>query len=395
MEYIDGKEKNGIKYDYTKIRKEFKKLKCPSYVYNPLHIPFDKTKWNIIMSERNRGKTTNLLLLGLVFNKLYGTTVIYMRTKEEMIMKKNIEKLFDAINEFNYPEKLTDGLYNKIVYNSRKWFYAKTDADGKIIEKSDNAICIDLSIDKAEVYKSALALPKADFIIFDEFIEKYYYPTQFLDLTNLLSTLIRSRRSAHIFLSANSIDRNTMWFRELMINDELDDMEQGDTKIITTAKGTHVYVEILGHKDKEARKTQNEITKLYFGFENEKLSAITGDETWAVANFPHTPDKFKILNKKHYLEFNNKLVNMEVCLDTENGVNFINCHYATKTYDDSVIYSMEFNLDKRYRNGFGFTRGDNYIWEKFKRDRFTYADNSVGALIERYYEIARKQKFRN
>lgn len=395
MNYIEGKEKFGIDYDYQKIRKEYKKLKCPSSVYNPLHIPFEKTKWNIIMSERNRGKTTNLLLLGLIFNKLYHTTVIYIRTREEMIMKKNIEKLFDAINEYKYPEKLTDGRYNTIVYNSRKWYYAVVDENGKITEKSEEVICLDLSIDKAEVYKSALALPKADFIILDEFIEKYYYPNQFMDFTSILSTLLRSRKSGHIFLSANSVDRNSMWFRELMIDSDLDDMKQGDTKIITTTYGTNVYLEILGHKDKAERKIQNDITSLYFGFDNEKLSAITGNDTWAVASFPHTPEKFKILDKTHYLDFNNKLVNLEVCEDKETGSQFVNCHYATKTYDDSVIYTIDFNLDRRYRNRFGWSRLDQWIWEKFKIDKFTYSDNSVGALIERYYELARKMIYRN
>ena len=40
-------------------------------------------------------------------------------------------------------------------------------------------------------------------LIFDEFIEKYYYPSQFLDLCQLLSTIIRKRQSPLFFLSAN------------------------------------------------------------------------------------------------------------------------------------------------------------------------------------------------
>ena len=60
LEYIDGESKNGIKYDWGLIREEYLKLNvpCPMY-YDPLKMPIPETKWNIIMSERSRGKTSD------------------------------------------------------------------------------------------------------------------------------------------------------------------------------------------------------------------------------------------------------------------------------------------------------------------------------------------------
>lgn len=392
-EYIDDDRLNGLEYDFTAIKKEFKKLKIPADVYNPSHLPLQDCKWFITMSERARGKTTNLLLLGLCFRKLYGTQIQYLRTREIMITKKNIETMFSNIvaSDQHYVQKLTDDKYNNIVYKARKFYYANTDADGNIIDIDETACCVCLSIDKAEVYKSAYETGGVgDFIIFDEFIEKYYYPSQFLDLCQLLSTIIRKRQSPLIFLSANTIDKNSPFFSELMINDAIDTLDRGESKIVTTPYGTKIYCEILGKQMPKANKKQSVLNKLFFGFQNPKLVSITGAGVWAVANYPHTPEEYTILNKQHYLEYNDKLVRLEVC--RRDFDIFINCHYATKTYDDSVIYSLEFPNDKNHRYKLGFTKADVFLWDRLKKNLFTYSDNSVGALVESYYNLCLKSR---
>ena len=74
-EYINNDKKLGLKYDFNLVKKEFKKLKIPKDVYNPSKLPLDAAKWYISMSPRGVGKTTNILLLGMVMNKLYGTEI--------------------------------------------------------------------------------------------------------------------------------------------------------------------------------------------------------------------------------------------------------------------------------------------------------------------------------
>lgn len=389
-EYIDGKEKNGIAYDYDLIRREFKKLKVPAEFYNPTFLPLEKSKLFISMSERARGKTTNLLLLGMIFNKLYDTEIQYLRTREDMITPKISHNLFGVITECGYVEKITDGEYNTVVYKSRRWYYGFFDEEkGDITKRSNKILCSMLAVEKNELYKSSYSAPMGDFIIFDEFIERFYYPQQFIMFMDLLSTIIRSRKSASIFLLSNTIDKNSPYFSEFEIRDAIDDLSQGESKLVTTPKGTNVYVEIIGKRPPKASRHQKEINKLYFGFGNSKLASITGESAWAVASYPHTPIDFKIVSKNHYVEYNTKLVNIEICYDEEHARHFCNCHYASKTYDDSVIYSLDFNLDKRYRNKLGFSKIDAYIWNLYKRNLFTYADNSIGSLIERYVELCK------
>ena len=75
IKYFDNDMQHGINYDWALIKKEFDKLGIPENVVNPfLTHKLECGKWVVDMSERSIGKTTNWLLLGMVMNKLYGTT---------------------------------------------------------------------------------------------------------------------------------------------------------------------------------------------------------------------------------------------------------------------------------------------------------------------------------
>lgn len=384
IEYINDNKLDGIDYDFNFLRNEYKKLKCPKDVYNPCHIPFETSKWNIILSERARGKTTNLLLFGMLIWWHYGTGICYIRSSEQMIMPKASKDLFSNIISFGYVEKISNHKYNTIIYKSRRWYFAHVDEDGEIDLQCPDAFCLMLSIDKNEQYKSVLET-KNDFIIFDEFIERYYYPNQFILFCDLCKTILRQRRSGVLVLSANTLDINTPWFTELEIREKVEQLGQGDSDIVTTPKGTKVFCEILGKKEPKANRKQQIFNSLYYGFSNSKLASITGSDTWAMYNYPHTPTDFKILQKNHYLIYNDKLINLEIC-ESEQGTVFVNCHLATKTYEDSVIYSLDFSTDLNHRYKFGVTMVDKFIWRKYEQNLFTYADNSIGSLVEKYVD---------
>jgi hypothetical protein len=388
IEYINGNPLDGVKYDFNFLRNEFKKLKCPKDVYNPCHLPFENCKWFITLSERARGKTTNLLLFGMLIWWHYGTGICYVRSNEQMITPKTSGDLFSNIISHKYVEKISGGKYNTIKYNRRRWYFARVDEEGEVEKISDEAFCIMLSVDKNEYYKSSLET-KNDFIIFDEFIERYYYPNQFVLFCDLLKTILRNRASGIVAMSANTIDVVSPWFSELLINEKVETMQQGDNEILTTPKGTRIFVEILGKKTARAGKKQSILNSLYFGFDNPKLASITGSDTWAMYNYPHTPDTFNILMKNHYIEYNDKLINVEICAN-EDGSTFCNCHYATNLYDDSIVYTLDFSLDRNYRYRFGYTIVDKFIWDCYDKNLFTYSDNTVGSLVEKYVEICKK-----
>ena len=97
MKYISDNPEYGIQYDWKKIRKEFAKLEIPQDVYDPTTAPLERAKYFVETSERNIGKTTNWLLLGMIMNDIYGTIIQYVRQTEAMIMPKALKDLFATI----------------------------------------------------------------------------------------------------------------------------------------------------------------------------------------------------------------------------------------------------------------------------------------------------------
>lgn len=59
-------------------------------------------------------------------------------------------------------------------------------------------------------------------------------------------------------------------------------------------------------------------------------------------------------------------------------------HWATYTYDDSIILTSEERTDKRYRFKFGHGRLEQVLRKAFQQNRVYYATNDVGAFVESY-----------
>lgn len=386
VEFINDNKLDGIKYDFDLIRKDYTKLKCPKKVYNPNHIPYESNKWNIILSDRSRGKTTNILLFGLCMFWRYRNGLLYIRNDKSMITQGNVGRLFNTVIEWGYVEKLTGGEYDGIIYKSMKheWYFVKYDSDGEIEKEDNKPCCIALSIDQNERYKSNL-VTTYDFVVYDEFIERVYTPSLFISLVDLLKTIGRDRQSMVINALSNTVDLYSPFFSEFGISDVVETMNMGDRIDTLSPFGTHIFVEILGEKKGNEKIKHTKVNQMYYGFKNPKLASVTGTATWAMYNYPHTPEKLTIIKKNHYIHFMGKLINMELCQD-DNGVVFVNCHIATKTYDDSIIYSLDFHTEPNYRYKKGFTKIDDYIWDKYEKNLFTYSNNSVGSMVEKYLD---------
>ena len=259
------------------------------------------------------------------------------------------------------------------------------DDDGTVIEQDTEHFMMMLSVDRADVYKSSLVAPKGDLIIYDEFIGRYYNRNEFVTFCDLVKTIIRERQSPLICLLSNTIDKDSQYFNELEISDNISNMTMGCKEIITTSKKTRIYFEILAKVTIQNR-TRSRVNELFFGFKNPRISSITGDD-WAIDNFPHIPDNpndvCHLVSRNHYLQFSNKLVNIELWESAKLGL-YACCHFATKTYDDSIIYTLS-NIDtKNHRFKFGYTPMDKILWSLCQRNKFYYSTNDVGALITKY-----------
>lgn len=391
IKYINDDIESGIDYDYKLIQKEFKKLKCPKDLFDPFPALFSDCRWIMDLSERSVGKTTQWVLVGMVMYKLYGCITQYVRDTLDMIMPKAISDLFSVILKYDYVTKLTDGEYNTVIYKSRRWYMAYLDTDTMEITRQDpNHFMFCCSVDKQRDLKSSYNCPIGDLIIYDEFIGKYTPPDQFVEFCDLTKTIIRERKSCRFILLANSIDKHHIYFNELCIYDHVQQLHVGDHIQVTSPLGTKVYVEFLGLKG-ERREKRSIINTLYYGFKNPRLAAITGNDEWSMACYQHIPknDNPQCISRQIYLLYNGRYVRLDLMQHQTLGT-VIYAHWATQTYDDSLILTCNERLDPRYQYKLGDKIISKLIKYMYTTNRIYYASNDVGNFVDSYLRFCQK-----
>ena len=397
MKYIENKQEYGIEYDLKPIIKKYKSLKIPSDVYTPPITVLEKAKYIFNLSDRSRGKTTNWLLLGMCFNSEYGTIIQYIRQTEEMTRESYLKELFNVINTYDngrYVLEITNGYYNNVGYerSTKTFYYRCVDDDGKEITRKEDYFCKVLSIDKNYDIKSTYNAPMGDFIIFDEFISKYYRINECINFFDLLSTIIRQRKSPVVIMLSNTINRNSPYFEEFEISKEVKNMKSGDKKYITTPLGTVIYVELLEQNKTIKKKDHN---RLFFGFNNPKLASITGSDGWShevVQHIPKKDDNMEVIENRLYMEISPyEFLNIEIVRYNERNCLFV--HRATKTYKDSIILSNSAQYGNNILYGMGNRKINKLLLDALETRTIYYSTNEVGSDFKNYIRIAKQNKY--
>lgn len=383
IKYYDNDPQHGIIYDWDRIEKEYRALPRPKDAYNPFDVhTINSGRWIVDMSERNTGKSTNWLLLVMVMNKLYGIECAYVREIVDMIMPKHSMEMFKTILMWGYVEHITEGKYNHIVYDARRYYYYNTETG----EKAVKPFLLSVSIDENEKNKSSLQLPDTDLIIVDEFISRRNYSDEFVLLNDTIKTIIRERDSPLIILMANTVDLHTFWFREFCIYDSIQNMLPGDRRECITEEGTIIDVALIGNKPEEMSEHKKKHNSKFFGFPNPKLNAIKGGG-WAIRVYPHPPrdkDREIIINNR-YIRHNGFLLNLELC-HSENMGFYVIVHPANEYKDDSIIYCLDIQLESRqFMFKWGRRKVDKKLYELHEQNKWFYATNYDGTLIDNYF----------
>lgn len=382
IKYINDDKTLGIDYDWKLIKKEFNKLGIPEGVFNPYNYhQIVGGKYIIDLSERNIGKTTNWLLIAMIMHELYGTEAVYMREIVDMIMPKNDGELFKTILQFGYIEKITDGRYNNVVCKARRFYYWNDETN----ETSVEPFLLKWSLDENAIKKSSVQLPDSDIIIFDEMISRYNYLDEFVTFMDSIISIIRGRACPLIVLLANTIDLHSQWFKEFEIYEDIQHLQPGESKVITSSEGTVVDIALAGQESGEMSVRRKEQNKRFFGFKNPKLNSIKGG-AWAFNIYQHPyreKDTESILSNR-YIEHNGNLLNIEVMYSEKHGL-YVVVHKANQIYEDSVIYTLDKQLkDSRYKYKWGTSRVDERIFALYRRGLWTYVSNTEGSLIDDY-----------
>lgn len=293
LEFINGKQIKGIKYNYDLINKEFnemmKQCLAPDGLYNPTKLPFNEVVYNVLMSERSSSKTTQLMLYCMCIYKLYGSPYIYARQLTEEITKSMYDELFTVIKNpiYNYIGFITNDEYNDIYIDrhSKKCYFCKNTEDG--LKTDDKPFCYIMSIEDSNRYASSFNIYNADHLIIDEFTRGVCRNDYWTNLHQLISTIRRARLSLKIFMLSNTISPMHKILKELCITTQLQKMKKGQHSIITSPLGARVYVELL---DVDFHKGTEFIAEnlIYHGFPSEELKSLYGGE-WDIKAYRRLP----------------------------------------------------------------------------------------------------------
>lgn len=332
--------------------------------------PIDSTEavYRMIIGQRSNGKTyavcRNIVDDYIDFKKRGA----YIRRYEESIVPKNIQNLFDP--HLKYIEEKTRGEYNGIWYRTKQFFLARYE-DGQLVYKDDTPFCITAAINTAEATKGE-DRGEIHTIVFDEFMTREgYLNNEFVRFMNLLSTLIRDRDNATIYMLANTVNKYCPYFAEMGLKN-VDKLPKGEIGLYTYGDSRlTVAVEICD----EVKATKKAASK-YFAFDNPQLQMITKGE-WEFQIYPRPPYKIfdDDIQLRFYIQFAEQLLCCEIihpvikahCNDL-----FIFIHPQTKDVnidDFTVMYVDNFSSCRMH--------------VRFLRDQPTEAHKLITSLIQR------------
>ena len=382
IKYYANSEQYGIIYDWERIAAEYNKLGIPAGYYNPLKAVENGARWNVAASVRSVGKTTAVLLAGMVLNKLYGTIICYVRNRADEIKKMNLVNLFAVVEGWKhgkYISDLTNGYYNSIYYRDKYFYYALRDETGNLIERMPTPFCRTLDVDEHGDYKSTLNLPLGDFIVWDEAIGDRY-DDDFFKFCDLLKTIGRDRKSLYIFVLANTTNITAPLWREMMISKQLAALQAGHGRMCIAPDGSKIWVDFC---DVQLKRERQEFNELYLGFGNPKLNAITGNETgWSFQCVPHIirdSDK-KVQNRDISISYHGELLAVNFMRSPRFG-SFLEIHPLTKRR--KVLFVLDDVYDKTECHG--VPREIYNILTTFdRRNLIFYNDNLTGHLFHAF-----------
>lgn len=379
LKYYDGHPQHGYIIDWKEIFSLYDKLGCPPEVFNPGTVPINDAAWFVLTSERNTGKTTNLILIAMLLWAKYGAISAYIRQSDDMVTPKEMKNFMNVILNNAYIQKITAGEYNGVRYWARHYTFVRWDKEGKKEAESDPFLWVG-ALNEHETYKSTLNLPTCNLIIYDEFISSNTRPNEFISLCDLHKTIGRNRRGLKMFLCANTTYYYHEYFRELLIQEEVINCKVNHSFIKTTPLGTKIFYKMLGDKDLQREKINTE----YYGFDNPRLKSITGGD-WAIANYPHiVKEERQEIDCSRYILFNDQLFRVDLAYSLRLGYH-CNVHRATNTKRAAVIFTVGEIREKRERFRFGSNKGlDRMLWKLYDDNRWYYADNDVGYAVESY-----------
>lgn len=348
-------------------------------------------RYNLIYGERSAGKTYAILEYGLMRYLKTGEQMAIIRRFREDFRGKRGQAYFDTLalngKGENVIKKLSKGRYDRIIYNSSRWYLAYWDEDTQKNVLNEEPFAYAFALTEME-HDKGNSYMRTTTIFMDEFITRgAYLPDEFILFMNCLSTIIRSRgdESIKIFMAANTVaaGKYNPYFKEMGLN-HVDQMKKGDIDVYEFGdSGLRVAVEYTDSPNKRGKPSD-----VFFAFNNDKLRMITGG-SWEIDIHPHL---IKDLDKRdivfsYFIVFEDKILQADIVINDVDKYTYI--HEKTtpiKNPDSDVVFELTPNQKHNYYVSLLIPVNDitKKIITFFKANKVFYQSNEVGEIVNQY-----------
>lgn len=353
--------------------------------------PIDNTgaTYRMIVGQRSNGKTYSVCKHIVDDYIEEGRRGAYIRRYEESITPKNIQDLFKPHLEHIRELCEEKGLpWNGYYYRAKEFHLCRYEEDGSISSKDEEAFCIAAAVNTAENTKGQ-DRGLIYIILYDEFMTRTgYLQNEFVLFMNLLSSLIRDRDNAVIYMLANTVNRYCPYFAEMGLKN-VEQIPQGEIAIYTYGDSRLTvaveYCDPVNATKKAASK--------YFAFDNPQLKMITSGE-WEFQIYPRAP--YKIFKEDilmtFYIQFGENLLACDIVHPTDRKHAedvFIFVHMQTKDIEISsqdVCYVEKFSSCLMHTQSIQcqVTNAHKLIYSLIRRKSVCFATNDVGEIFRNW-----------
>ena len=342
-----------------------------------------KAEYNIVMGERSNGKTYAALETGIEdFLKGKGI-MVYVRRYADEIKPAYMKMLFEPFDV----EKMSKKKYNRISYRGQLFEIGNYDYEkNKWISKEP--FCYTVSINTWENAKGADRGMCAN-IVFDEFMTRRFYITnEFALFQNVVSSFIRDRGNARIWLIGNTVNFYSPYFEEFEL-DNIKEMQPGELNCYEFDNGTKIAVEYCASIGEEKSSAK------YFNFNVKKPNMITTGK-WEIPDYPHyikSIDFIREVKCRYYILFDDEILCIN--LVTKPNEVFLYVHQQTKEIDlnNCLTFSTDYSGNPLHCTTFkqGTTDAHIILTRLISLGRIFFSTNKVGEVFNNYYKWQQKQ----
>lgn len=351
------------------------------------------TDYKMIVGRRSNGKTyptTTFDGIKKFIDSGYKDSFAYLR-RYDTDLKTCKDDLFNGVIKNGWLQWYSKGAWNNIFYYRGKWYLRKLDENGKVLKKCNEPLAYAFALNLAERYKGP-DYPSIKTIIFDEFIPekgKYgYAPGEWRLFLSVISSIVRERGDIPIYMIANTISKNCLYFEKFGI--DIDKVDQGTIEVRTYKSGGTLALEYC----KDSEDTTIDSTK-YFDIDDSNTGEMITSGAWQTGEYPKLPKifrKYKDLTQQIFFVIQGKkVIQGNIFVTSELSMIYFHKKTTPIKYDSDLVYFDKYDnaFMHMYNRRIGFNpryKLDAYIVEKISHNGCYYQDNDVGETIKYFLE---------